>query len=134
MKIYVFVVCSLLIAMTTNAQTVVDYKTSSALNSADRTVMLDLLRNKMKGEYKSDFVFTVRHFKVASNAAWFMGDAAWKDSKKMMLSSDKDCCHVEALFKRVRGKWQILASESFSTDVWYEGIWERYTVPKAIFK
>lgn len=133
MKIYFLVVFSFLIATTTKAQKVVDYKTKSALNAADRTVMLELLRTKMKNEYKSDFLFTVRHFKVANNAAWFMGDAAWKVPKQMVLSADKDCCHVEALFKKIRGKWQIIESEAFSTDVWYEGIWDRYTLPRAIF-
>jgi hypothetical protein len=133
MKLYLFFVCSLLVTVTTNAQMVVDYKVRSALNATDRTVMLDLLKNKMKNEYKSDFVFVVRHFKVANNVAWFMGDAAWKDPKRMILSADRDCCHIEALFKKIRGKWQIIESEAFSTDVWYEGIWDRYTVPKAIF-
>jgi hypothetical protein len=58
-----------------------------------------------------------------------------KDGKEIELPDDSyDCCHVEALFKKNKEKWQILESGAFSTDVWWDGIWERTATPAAIFE
>ena len=37
-----------------------------------------------------------------------------------------DCCQVEALYKRVNGKWVLKENGAFSTDVWYFCIQESY--------
>ncbi|XDD42180.1 hypothetical protein AB3N58_12860 [Leptospira sp. WS60.C2] len=111
--------------------TVLDYKTKSKTNEVERTYLLDLLRARTSNEFKQEFIFVVEHFKLAGDYAWFRGTAKRKDGKEIVLSEDipYDCCHVEALFKKVNGKWQIAESGAFSTDVWWDGIQQRY--PKA---
>jgi hypothetical protein len=117
-----------------NAQTVKDFKVKNSTNTAERTIMLDLLRNKMKAEYKMEFKYLVNHFKVSGNFAWFKGDAQRKDDKTIVLPDDSyDCCHVECLFKKVNNKWTISEYAAFSTDLWYEGLQESSGAPAAIF-
>ncbi|TGL50039.1 hypothetical protein EHQ55_07140 [Leptospira meyeri] len=110
---------------------VLDYKTKTKSNEKERTYLLDLLRANLSNEFKQEFVFVVEHFKISGDYAWFRGTAKRKDGKEISLSEDipYDCCHVEALFKKVNGKWQISESGAFSTDVWWDGIQSRY--PKA---
>ncbi|XDD45812.1 hypothetical protein AB3N60_13985 [Leptospira sp. WS39.C2] len=112
-------------------QIVLDYKTKSKVNEVERTYLLDLLRARMVSEFKQEFIFVVEHFKVAGDFAWFRGTAKRKDGKEINLPEDLpyDCCHVEAMYKKVNGKWQIAESAAFSTDVWWDGIQQRY--PKA---
>lgn len=110
---------------------VLDYKTKNKSNELERTYLLDLLRAQLTKEFKQEFVFVVEHFKLSGDFAWFRGTAKRKDGKEIELAEDLpyDCCHVEALYKRVNGKWQIAESAAFSTDVWWDGIQLRY--PKA---
>ncbi len=112
-----------------------DFKVKNNTNTAERTIMIDLLRNKMKAEYNMEFKYVVNHFKVSGNFAWFKGDAQRKDGKEIVVNEDGeyDCCHVECLFKKVNNKWTILEYGAFSTDLWYEGIGERLGAPAAIF-
>ena len=124
----------LLMAGTTlNAQTVKDFKVKNSTNTAERTIMLDLLRNTMQAEFKMEFKYVVNHFKVSGNFAWFKGDAQRKDGKAITLDDMYDCCHVECLFKKVNNKWTIAEYGAFSTDVWYEGLQESAKAPAAIF-
>ncbi|MCW7468428.1 hypothetical protein ND863_02650 [Leptospira kanakyensis] len=110
---------------------VLDYKTKNKTNEKERTYLLDLLRANLSNEFKQEFVFVVEHFKVSGDYAWFRGTAKRKDGKEIFLSEEipYDCCHVEALFKKTNGKWQISESGAFSSDVWWDGIQSRY--PKA---
>ena len=116
-----------------NAQTVKDFKVKNSTNTAERTIMLDLLRNTMQAEFKMEFKYVVNHFKVSGNFAWFKGDAQRKDGKAINLDDMYDCCHVECLFKKVNNKWTIAEYGAFSTDVWYEGLQESSKAPVAIF-
>lgn len=130
-------VCLLLLAGTwVNAQTVRDFKTKNSTNTAERTIMLDLLRNKIEAEYSLECKFVVNHFKVSGNFAWFMGDAQRKDGKEITFEEEgaNDCCHVECLFKKVNDQWTLLEYAAFATDVWYEGIGERVQAPAVIFE
>lgn len=110
---------------------VLNYKTKTSSNEKERTYLLDLLRTKLSNEFKQEFIFVVEHFKVSGDYAWFRGTAQRKDGKEISFSEEMayDCCHVEALFKKTNGKWQISESAAFSTDVWWDGIQSRY--PKA---
>lgn len=117
-----------------NAQTVKDYKVKNNTNTAERTIMLDLLRNKMKAEFNQEFKYVVNHFKVSGNFAWFKGDAQRKDGKALVLEDFQDCCHVECLFKKVNNKWTIAEYAAFATDVWYEGLEQSSGAPAAIFQ
>ncbi len=110
---------------------VVDYKTKNNLNQTHRAELLDLLRSKLKREFKEEVKFIVNHFKVSGDYAWFKGVAEKKDGTNFKILEDYsyDCCHVESLFVKQSGKWKILEAHAFSTDVWWEGIETKY--PKA---
>lgn len=119
--------------------TYADYKTKNPGNEKERTFMLDLLRSAMKKEYKQDFVFVVNTFSVSSNGyAWLMASAERKDGQSIEFSKDiedfVDCCHVECLFQKKGTQWAIVEQGSFSTDVWFDGIWERTKAPRQLFK
>jgi hypothetical protein len=116
------------------AQSVQDFKVKNAQNSKERTEMLDLLRNKLMGEYKQEFVFVVNHFKVNAQYAWFMGDAQRKDGKKVQVGQHDDCCGVQALFKKSGGKWTLAEYGAFPTDVWYAGLEEKYPGIEVLMK
>jgi hypothetical protein len=48
------------------------------------------------------------------------GTVQRKDGKSPVMPADHyDCCHVEALFKKVNGKWILKENGAFSSDVWY---------------
>ncbi len=117
------------------AQFIQEYKTKTSSNSRDRSMMLDILRANLYQEFEQELVFVVNHFKVGNNYAWFMGNAQRKDGQEIMFPDDYyDCCHVEALFRKSNGKWYLVKSGAFSTDVWYDGIWEDYEdAPREIF-
>jgi hypothetical protein len=99
--------------------------------------MLDIYRAKLYNDYKQEFVFVVNHFKVGGNYAWLMADVQRKDGFRVRMPDDGvgwDCCHVEALFKNSRGKWLLVESGEFSTDVWWTNICRRYPqAPPLIF-
>jgi len=119
------------------SQVVQDFKTKNASNIKDRTAMLDLLRGSLYKDYKQEFIFVVKHFKVANNYAWLRADAQRKDGKEIYFGADKDyydCCHVEALFRKIGAKWFIVESSAFTTDVgWLEMRKRNPMAPRAIF-
>ena len=117
------------------SQFIQDYKTKTSSNFRDRSMMLDILRANLYQEFEQELVFVVDHFKVGNNYAWFMGNAQRRDGQEIMFPNDYyDCCHVEALFKKSNGKWYLVKSKAFSTDVWYDAIWEDYEdAPRTIF-
>lgn len=118
-----------------SAQTVRDFKVKNNTNTAERTIMLDLLRKQMQDEFAQEFKFLVDHFKVSGDWAWLRATAQRKDGKEIALDDEAayDCCHVECLFQKVDGKWTVYRHGAFSTDVWYEGIQAESGAPAAIF-
>lgn len=107
--------------------TVRDYTTKNAKNAAERTAILDAFRDDLKKEWKIDFIFVVKYLKVSGNYACLLGSAERKDGKPMEFPDDSyDCCHAEALLKKVNGRWTVLAGSAFSTDVWWDGINKQY--------
>lgn len=137
-KLFIFFAVIVGLSFTVNhqvqAQNITSYKVKTNANAKDRTQMLDILRAKLYENYKQEFVFVVNKLNVSSNGyAWFEGEAQRKDGKKVRVSQYADCCHVQALFKKSGGKWYIEESAAFATDVWYDGIWDRYPVSSALF-
>jgi hypothetical protein len=109
------------------SQTLRDFKKKTEENTKERTTMLDLLRADIKNDLEQDVIFVVNHFKVYSNYAWMEGSVQRKDGKELKFPHDAyDCCHVEALFKKVNGSWVLKANGAFSTDVWYTCILSSY--------
>lgn len=116
-----------------SAQEVYDYRVKNSSNAAERTKMLDILRASLYQEHQQEFVFVVKKLYVSAGFAWFEGDAQRKDGRRVVVPEYADCCHVEALFKRSKGKWYIVEANAFSTDVWWDGLWDRTGAPKKIF-
>jgi hypothetical protein len=134
MKKIVITVCLGFVFNMGYSQMMYSYKEKTKTNSKDRTMMLDIFRANLYEDFKQEFVFVVDVFNVCNNYAWFRGSVQRKDGKKVKLDEDYDCCHVEALFKKSNGKWLIVESGAFSTDVWYDGLWDRMNkVPRKIF-
>jgi hypothetical protein len=111
------------------AQPIQDFSVKNSSNSIERKSMLDLLREKIKKEFNQDAQFSVNHFFVSGNYAWFTGGVMRSDGQRIIFprNSYYDCCHIEALFEKdSEGKWKIAESNAFSTDMWYICIGIKY--------
>lgn len=131
MRIFIFLLFTTLLSLQLGfSQTLRDFKKKTETNAKERTAMLDLLRTDIKNDLEQDVIFVVNHFKVYGNYAWMEGTVQRKDGKELKFPDEAyDCCHVEALFKKVNGSWVLKANGAFTTDVWYTCI--VYTYPEA---
>jgi endoglucanase Acf2 len=128
MRIFIFLLFTAFFSIQFSfSQTLRDFKKKTEENTKERTAMLDLLRSDIKNYLEQDVVFVVNHFKVYGSYAWMEGTVQRKDGKEIVFTEDAyDCCHVEALFKKVNGAWILKENGAFSTDVWYVCIVSNY--------
>jgi hypothetical protein len=128
MRIIIFLLFTTLMSIQLGySQTLRDFKKKTEENTKERTAMLDLLRADIKNNLEQDVIFVVNHFKVYGNYSWMEGSVQRKDGKELKFPNDSyDCCHVEALFKKVNGSWVMKANGTFSTDIWYLCILQQY--------
>lgn len=128
MRIFIFLLFTTLLSLQLGfSQTLRDFKKKTETNAKERTAMLDLLRTDIKNDLEQDVIFVVNHFKVYGNYAWMEGTVQRKDGKELKFPDEAyDCCHVEALFKKVNGSWVLKANGAFTTDVWYVCIVSTY--------
>jgi hypothetical protein len=128
MRIFIFLLFTTLLSIQLSfSQTLRDFKKKTEENTKERTAMLDLLRTDIKNDLEQDVIFVVNHFKVYGTYAWMEGTVQRKDGKELKFPDEAyDCCHVEALFKKVNGAWVLKANGAFSTDVWYACILSSY--------
>lgn len=128
MRIFIFLLFTTLFSIQLSfSQTLRDFKKKTEENTKERTAMLDLLRTDIKNDLEQDVIFVVNHFKVYGNYAWMEGTVQRKDGKELKFPDEAyDCCHVEALFKKINGSWVLKANGAFSTDVWYVCIVSSY--------
>ena len=128
MRIFIFLLFTAFFSIQFSfSQTLRDFKKKTEENTKERTAMLDLLRSDIKNYLEQDVVFVVNHFKVYGTYAWMEGTVQRKDGKEIVFTEDAyDCCHVEALFKKVNGSWILKENGAFSTDVWYVCIVSNY--------
>ena len=128
MRIFIFLLFTALFSIQFSfSQTLRDFKKKTDENTKERTEMLDLLRTDIKNDLEQDVIFVVNHFKVYGTYAWMEGTVQRKDGKEIKFPDEAyDCCHVEALFKKVNGAWVLKANGAFSTDVWYACILSSY--------
>lgn len=124
---------ALLSSKNLNAQNIKDYKTKTQTNDTERGKMLDLLRAELYRSHKQEVQFVVEKLNVLGDYAWFQGQVQRKDGKAFVTQGEEDCCHVEALLRKKSGKWYIEEMDAFSTDVWWEGIWERKKLSRELF-
>lgn len=117
----------ILMTLQSEAQTLKNFQKKNESNSKERTEMLDLLRHDIKNHIEQEVVFVVDHFLVYGNYAWMEGKIQRKDGKPIDLANEGlECCHVEALFKKVNSAWLLKAHGAFSTDIWYSCILPDY--------
>jgi hypothetical protein len=119
-----------------NGQALYDYKVKDAFNEIERTKILDKLRSQLYKDYKQSFIFEVKKLNVCNNYAWFEGNVINKDGSEVIIKNVDypiDCCHVEGLLQNKNGIWYIVEYNAFSTDLWFEGIWDRRKAPKKIY-
>ncbi len=126
-------VMALSISQTAQAQNIKSYKVKTEANASERGQMLDALRNRIAKEYKQEVQFAVNTLNVQGDYAWFRGDVIRKDGKEFLANEYDDCCHVEGLLKKKNGKWQIDEMVAFSTDVWWEGLWQKKKLSQKLF-
>jgi len=128
MRFFIFLLFTALFSIQFSfSQTLRDFKKKTDENTKERTEMLDLLRTDIKNDLEQDVIFVVNHFKVYGTYAWMEGTVQRKDGKEIKFPDEAyDCCHVEALFKKVNGAWVLKANGAFSTDVWYACILSSY--------
>ena len=124
---------TLLASFNSFGQVIESFKKKTSSNTKERTLILDILRASLYKDYKQEFIFVVNMLNVSSQYAWFEGTAVRKDRREIETGDYADCCHVEGLLKKSYGKWYIVELEAFSTDVWYDGIWDDYNIPRALF-
>lgn len=131
--IFILISCLFFSSGIVFGQTIYDFKTKSANNEKDRTMILDLVRGSLYQSHRQEFIFVVNKLNATNTHAWFEGDAQRKDGRKVAMEEYEDCCHVEALLKKSGGKWYIMELSAFSTDVWWDGLWNRYRLPRQLF-
>jgi hypothetical protein len=134
MKKIISIILLALCTYTIHAQNITSYKTKTTANEKARKAVLDRLRKAIKKEYAVDMQFEVDKFNIYGNYAWLQVTAATKDGTPLVIKDPyADCCHAEALYKKVKGVWKMIEQTSFSTDVWYEALLEKYNLPVGLF-
>ena len=97
--------------------------------STDRTIILNILRSKVKPQIKQDVTFVVSSLKLKNNYAFLKGNVKYADGKeidfrKTIFKEDFengmfDGSSIYALCKKVNGKWKYLVHAIGPTDVVY---------------
>ena len=111
--------------------------------SADRTVILDILRSKVKPQIKQDVTFVVRSLQLKNNYAFLKGNVKYADGKEIDFRKTIfkeafengmfDGSSIYALCKKVNGKWKYLVHAIGPTDVVYACWASMYKAPKELF-
>ena len=136
MKKMLIIICSVLLCCEIYSQQLYDYKIKNASNANDRDKILNLIRNQLYKDFKIKVVFQVKKLNVCNNYAWFEGEAVNKDGTQININNNDgvmDCCHVEFLSQKVNGVWYKVEYGAFSTDVWWEDIWNRHKAPHKVY-
>ena len=108
---------------------------SPAPGSAERKLLLDLVRPHVERDFGTPIEFVVRGLNISGDFAVALLDAQRPgggriDIDRTPLANQRrragaedhmvDCCHTEAVLQKVRGRWRVLEAVAGSTDVWYE--------------
>ncbi len=121
-------------AAETKAAPLMDFSTESADNKAERTELINLAKNALTTQDMTDFSLEVVSLKVKDGFAFLMANVKNADGSDYVVKDEHaDCCHAEALLRKDGGKWISVASNAFSTDMWYGCLWKEKNAPKEIF-
>lgn len=114
--------------------------------SAERRQILDAIRPHIERDTGAPVEFVVRSLKLSGEHGFAALDAQRPGGRIIDLMRTPlgrahmrsgldapmiDCCHAEAVLRRVRGRWTVLEAKFGSTDVWYED-WCRNRLPKGL--
>ena len=113
-----------------------------------RIAIMDGLRAVVKPEFKGqDIVFNVSGqgvFRVQGDWVWMQGKVQLRNGKDPSIDGTDfqtaaddgvfDGFHIEALLHKVNGSWTVVDHGVGSTDVWWDGLWDRHPdAPRGIF-
>ncbi len=107
----------------------------------ERTAILDAVRDPLEDSIHRKVIFVVDHMKVDGDWAFIMATPKTKDGGKInykgtVFEEDADFGDelTVALLRKKRGRWYIVTHAYFTTDVWWDRLWEKYdSCPKSIF-
>ena len=111
--------------------------------SADRAIILNILRHKVKPQIKQDVTFVVHSLQLKNNYAFLKGNVKYADGKEIDFRKTIfkeafengmfDGSSIYALCKKVNGKWKYLVHAIGPTDVVYTCWASTYKAPKELF-
>jgi ketosteroid isomerase-like protein len=117
-----------------NTDAVMNLTAESAENKAQRDAFIAVAVEGLKNQGNPEFQLTVTYLKVKGNYAFLKAEAKNKDGSDIITEGEAvDCCHVEVFMRKDDGKWYSVASNAFSTDLWYGCLWKEKSAPKEIF-
>lgn len=116
---------------------------TKATGSAERTALLEALKQKLQPGLRQKPKLVVTKLTVKDSYAYFVGRAKAADGKdidfrKTAYKEDVeqgvfDGDGTNALLKKTGGKWKVLAYTIGPTDVPWGCWWKEYKAPKEIF-
>jgi len=112
-----------------------------AKGTAERTAILDTVRFPLQAAVNESIVFVVNHMKVEGSWAFLMAVPQTKAGGKINYSGTQfaaDAAESDeltvALLQKSGGKWNTVQHAYFTTDVWWEGLWNQHPgCPRSIF-
>ncbi|MEZ5047391.1 MAG: hypothetical protein R2831_10410 [Chitinophagaceae bacterium] len=135
MKTISIIFLSILFSSFCFSQNIISHKQKTPSNKALREIVLNTVRTQVLIKHHQSVLFEVICMNQYKNYIWFRGNALKKDGRPIEISDDEafDCCHVEALLKKINGHWTLIEFGDFSTDAWWVDLWKKYKLPKKMF-
>lgn len=116
--------------------------TTPKQGSAERKALVDALRAPVEKDLKQKVIFQIDHLKVQSNWAFMTGKPRTASGKaidykktqyKEALDSGAFDDWICALWKKEGKKWKLIRYVIGATDVVWDGWYQEFKAPKAIF-
>lgn len=117
-------------------------QTTPKQGSPERKAIMDAMRVPIEKDLKQKVIFQVDHLKVQGQWAFFSGKNLTPSGKKIDYRKTRYKEAIEhdafddwtcALVKKTGKKWKVVAYAIGATDVVWDGWYEKYKAPKAIF-
>ena len=116
--------------------------TTPKQGSADRKALVDALRVPVEKDLKQKVIFQIDHLKVQGNWAFMTGKPRTPAGKainykktqyKEALEAGAFDDWICALWKKEGKKWKVVRFAIGATDVVWDGWYQEFKAPKAIF-
>ncbi|MEC5126007.1 hypothetical protein VSU19_04560 [Verrucomicrobiales bacterium BCK34] len=115
--------------------------TTPKAGTAERTAILDPVREPLQKAIGQKVIFVVDHMKMDGDWAFVIATPKTKNGGPISYvgtgfeddANEADELTV-ALLRKKNGKWTLVEHAYFTTDVWWENLWENYeNCPRSIF-